>query len=319
MLLKKPEITAPSQGQWVPINGDTSWTEVGSTAGQTSWSVPHTGGVAAVLLSYANTTPETNDNQNEVIKAVIVNSAFPNIQNEYGTATTGQVWNKYRGYGRIDALRAYQTLSSPAISYNPEQSINTNVNQPTGWIYRTFSNNIQLTDIYRIYANRNDRLVLTMTWNRKIKSGLSGLTPATNPMNLDLEIFDPQGVPIFWEHLSDTDPPIPNNLRKADILCESKGYYKVQITNTVTKPNSRAYAMAFELLPPLEADFNTDYVVDNQDMIDFLPYWLSTDCNNIAQPCYDYNLNPNDDSIGLNDLAIFANQWMTYDPRYYSP
>ena len=37
---KKPDISAPSQGQWVPINGDTSWREEGTTAGQTSWSAP---------------------------------------------------------------------------------------------------------------------------------------------------------------------------------------------------------------------------------------------------------------------------------------
>ena len=73
---QKTDITAPAENQWTPNAGsDTSWSNASpSSNGQTSWSVPHTGGVSATLLSYANASPELNDNQNEVIKAVIVNS-----------------------------------------------------------------------------------------------------------------------------------------------------------------------------------------------------------------------------------------------------
>ena len=75
----KPDIAAPSSNQRVPTTGSvSSWTTIyNTTQGFTSWSVPHTAGVAAVLLSYAEdeTNTEPDDNKSEVIKAVIVNSA----------------------------------------------------------------------------------------------------------------------------------------------------------------------------------------------------------------------------------------------------
>ena len=96
------------------------------------------------------------------------------------------------------------------------------------------------------------------------------------------------------------------------------GNYEIRVVNQ-SATESAGYALAFELLDPLEADFNVDYVVNDLDLVDFAPYWLNSDCQNPNQPCYDYNLNVNDASINLSDFSIFAQQWLTYDNRYYTP
>ena len=110
---RKPDITAPSQSQTVPTSAsDIAWTTVGSTGGETSWSVPQAAGAAALLLGLADNTPEPNDNDSVVIKAVLVNSAMPNVNNKTGSSTnpadSNNTWQADRGYGRLDCLRAYQ-------------------------------------------------------------------------------------------------------------------------------------------------------------------------------------------------------------------
>ena len=129
---RKPDITAPSQSQTVPdSSNDTAWATVGSTAGETSWSVPHTAGAAALLLGLADNTPGPNDNKSEVIKAVIVNSTMPNVNDKADSSTnpadSDNTWNEDRGYGRLDVLRAYQTLDT--IEVEPDISIT----QDRGW------------------------------------------------------------------------------------------------------------------------------------------------------------------------------------------
>lgn len=105
---RKPEIAAPAQTLWLPYSSsDTAWATQGTTRGETSWAGPHAAGVAALLVQYANSSAEASDGKSVVIKAVMVNSTFPNIKTKTGQITTGQTWNAQRGYGRVDALRAY--------------------------------------------------------------------------------------------------------------------------------------------------------------------------------------------------------------------
>ena len=160
---RKPEIAAPSQNQWVPTHSnDTAWkTEGLYPRGETSWSVCHTAGVAAVLLSYADTTPEPHDGRSEVIKAVMVNSTFPNILAKNGdwTDPANQTWHADRGYGRLDALRAYETLSAPKIA--PGRSINA----PKGWAYQPLWPG--QTHTFTLAAHEGQRLVVTLTWHRR--------------------------------------------------------------------------------------------------------------------------------------------------------
>ena len=69
-------------------------------------------GVAALLLEAAGKTDVQDDDRSEVIKAVMVNSA--SNQPDDGSAPA-KVWNKASGFGRLDALRAYQTLTAGRI------------------------------------------------------------------------------------------------------------------------------------------------------------------------------------------------------------
>lgn len=308
---QKPETAAPSQNQWLPINGDTSWRNEGTAAGQTSWAVPHTGGVVATLLSYADTTTDLDDNQNEVIKAIIVNSTFPNIQDEYGVATTGQVWNRYRGYGKIDALRAFEILSSPKIL---PSSTTTN---SKGWAYDSIAASQQ--DSYIIQGIKNERLVTALAWNRRVEWNDSKWFGQQDIIeieelktffaNLDLKIYDPDGI------LISLAPSTINNLEKIDLLLTKTGSYEVRVVNQ-SGSESANYALAFERLEPLPADFDVNYVVDINDMADFVSYWLETDCT--SELCLDRDLQP-DNQIDLSDYSIFAEKWLTYDPRYYTP
>ncbi|MHC5172176.1 MAG: S8 family serine peptidase, partial [Planctomycetota bacterium] len=314
---RKPELVAPSAYQQSPqASSDTSWGDNPSyTSGQTSWAVPHTGGVAAVLLSYAIDSAEPDDDQNEVIKAVIVNSAFPNIKDKSGNSTINfsgpdWPWNTDRGYGRIDAKRAYEILSTPGISTTNSK----------GWAFDSVASGQQ--DSYTIRGIKNERLAVTLTWNRRVEWNDSKSPFSQRDViedgeldtffaNLDLEIRDPDEILI-----SPTASSI-DNLEKVDLLLTKTGDYEIRVVNQ-SGSESADYALAFEVLEPLTADFNVDYVVNTDDLVEFVPYWLDSDCNNPIQPCFDYNLSIND-SIDLSDFSIFAQQWLDYDNRYYSP
>ena len=320
----KPEIGAPSSNQRVPTTGGPSlWTTITHEIyGFTSWAVPHTGGVAAVLLSYAEdpSNTEPDDNRNEVIKAVIVNSAFPNILDKSGNSTVELLesepdwpWNADRGYGRIDAMRAYEILSSPKITPS-----STTANSK-GWAYDAVSSGQQ--DNFTISGMKNERLVMTLTWNRRVEwnDQNSPMHPGHGIMepgeltptfaDLDLEIDDPDDVPLIF-NLSDND-----NLEKVDLLLSKTGDYKIRVVYQ-SGSESANYGLAFERLKPLTADFDIDYVVNVNDLAEFVPYWLETDCT--SEPCLDYDLDP-DNQIDLSDYSIFAERWLDYDPRYYSP
>ncbi len=301
---RKPDVVAPAQRQTVPTTpNNNSWTDPnwiywGSLNGETSLSVPHTAGVAALLLGLADDSNDPNDGHNEVIRAVIVNSTFPNIKDKSGNSTNpadpNNTWHHDRGYGRLDALRAYQTLNTDAITKGEETT------QEKGWAYVTMTDSNE-EDSYRIYGKKNERLVLTVTWNRLIDSNYTEETPK---FYLDLTIKDPNDQTIF----SETDAN--NNLEKVDLLLPSDGVYKAVVKNTTTK-NNRSYALAFERLSPIAGDFEPiDYIVDYNDMAIFTEQWLLEE-EGLEADLY------NDGIVNLSDFAEFASHWLETDGRYY--
>ncbi|MHC4721433.1 MAG: hypothetical protein ACYS6I_01865 [Planctomycetota bacterium] len=158
----------------------------------------------------------SDDNQSEVIKAVIVNSAFPNINdkgnNPTNPADPNNTWHSDRGFGRIDALRAYELLSSDQVTEGED------IMQAKGWAYDTMTGSGEHT--YSILGARNERLVLTETWHRKItKAGPSYNEEKSPKFNLDLTIKDPCDAVIFSE------TGTLDNLEKVDLLLEKDGMY----------------------------------------------------------------------------------------------
>jgi hypothetical protein len=300
---RKPDVMAPSTNQVTPgySGGWNNYWNTTSTSGATSWAVPHTAGVAALLLEYANGTSESSDGHSEVIKAVIVNSTFPNINAENGNPTNpadpNNTWNRERGYGRIDALRAVDTLDANKISKGT-----TVITSTAGWAYDTMSSSS--THTYLIAGKKNERLILTVDWNRLMTKSGSEYLDETSPFNIDVTVKNPASEVIFDEN------DILNNLIKVDLLLPADGNYTISLYNTTSK--SRSYGLAFEILPPLTGDFYVDYIVDVKDLNRMALEWLT------AGPDTDI-VHDDNQIVNWRDFAAFADNWLKIDNRYFTP
>ncbi len=317
---RKPDITAPSQSQTVPTSSsDTAWVETGTTLGETSYSVPHTAGAATLLLGLADDTPGPNDNRSEVIKAVLVNSAMPNVNdkvdNPTNPADSNNTWQADRGYGRLDVLRAYQTLNTT------EAEPDVNITQDKGWAFGRLSQG--QTDLYTISVTMPCRLIATLTWQRRIDwvDLRRGSPPAYNGIiepdelhpylaDLDMIVYSPyEPNAIFSEDLFGLNPS--DNLEKCDLLVTEPGDYTILIDNDSTNGETADYGFAFELHPIMTGDLPpVDYIVNFFDFSSLAEPWLGQD------PLLDSLLSPNG-VIDLDDLATLAQHWLHTDPMYY--
>jgi hypothetical protein len=307
---KKPELSAPAQNLWVPTaDSDTAWRTEGNTRGQTSWAAPHTAGAAAVLISYADTTPEPDDGRSVVLKAVLVNAAFPNIQDKNGQETTGQHWHPHRGYGRLDTTRAFSILSRPKVPLGQELS------EPRGWTFQSISPRQTHTYSFSTIPV-GSRLMVTLTWKRRVR--WADKPPRNNLIepgeltgflaNLNLYIDDDLGQTVF----SDTDSL--NNLKKADLLLGKTSSYRIRIVNQ-SFTESTEYAIAYEISAPLDADFNFDAVVDKTDLELLLQHWLADPCRIVFDGCERIDLT-GDSLINIQDVRMLSALWKASDPRY---
>lgn len=307
---RKPDVVAPSQNQTMP-NAAGSWSTWTSSGGHTSLSAPHTAGVAALLLGLAGDTSDPNDSQSEVVRAVIVNSTFPNIDDKSGSSTNpadpNNLWNEDRGYGRIDALRAYELLDSNQVFTD------VNITEEKGWAFSAIATLQEHT--YTIYAQRHWRLVATLTWDRRVE--WIDKRPYNDEIDdgelhpyladLDLRVHGPNDAnAIFSKQAHGYDPS--DNLIKCDILLTRSGQYTLKVVNNSTDETN--YGFAFELLPPLPADFDLDYIVNYNDFAEIAANWLQ------PGPGFDADLFQ-DNFIDFWDLALFAENWLITDPAYY--
>jgi len=312
---RKPDLTAPAQNQTVPTSSsDTAWTTVGTTSGQTSYSVPHTAGAAALLLGLADETAEPNDNQSEVIKAALVNSTMPNIDDKDGVQTnpadSNNTWQADRGYGRLDVLKAYLLLDSNEI----EPDVNVTAN--SGWGFGRISPGQM--EVYTISVTERCRLIATLTWQRRVRwidnnphNGLIEPSELTAYLaDLDMLVYAPNDVnAVFSEDafgLSTSD-----NLEKCDIRLDAAGEYTIIIENNSTNGETADYGFAFELHPVLTGDLPPyDYSVDYGDIATLSDDWLAGD-------------SPLDELLILNgvvdfgDFAEMAPSWLQSDPYYH--
>ncbi len=312
---RKPDITAPSESQTVPTSSsNTAWATVGSGRGETSFSMPHTGGAVALLLGLADDTPGPNDNRSEVIKAVLVNSTMPNVKNKAGASTnpadSNNTWNQDRGYGRLDVLRAYQTLNTNEVA--PD----INIVQERGWAFGTLAQGE--SNVYTITVTTRCRLITTLTWQRRMewvdkKPRNYLLDPDeiyAHLADLDMTVYDPnEPNAVFSEALYNLNPS--DNLEKCDILLTSPGDYTVVIDNNSTNGESADYGFAFELHPVPLGDLPPfDYVVNYSDLSSLTTNWLSETSD------LDWLLVPNG-IVDFADFAKFADSWLQNDPFYY--
>ncbi len=220
---RKPDIMAPAQSQIVPTSSsDTAWTTVGSTGGETSWAEPHAAGAAALLLELADTTPGPNDNSSVVIKAVIVNSTMPNIQDKTGAETnpadSNNTWQADRGYGRLDCLRAYQLLDTNEVEPG------TTITQNKGWGYGKI--NKGQSNTYTIYISQRCRLIATTTWLRRVT--WPSLTSYL--ANVDMNVVSPYEPNTIFSK-AQFGYSSNDNLIKCDLLIVTPGNYTITISN----------------------------------------------------------------------------------------
>ena len=309
---RKPDMAMPSQGQTIPnASSDTAWITWTSNQGETSFSVPHCAGEAGLLYGAANETSTSNDNYCQVIKAVMINSTFPNINDKQNAntdpATAENTWHYQRGYGRGDCLRGYELIKSPEM-----ESGRTTTNRK-GWAYDSLSPG--QSDVYSVYVPKNCRLVATLVWNRRVKwvdydqNGIIGSSELSGYLaNLDLEIYEPSNsTAIFSEIVNGLNAD--DNVEKCDILATKSGVYNLTIKNKSTNGESAAYGLAFEVLEPVAGDLGPiDYVVDMKDLEIMSQSWLMEDS--------DINL-AGGNRIDFADFAELMNGWLDYDPKYY--
>ncbi|MEN8126888.1 MAG: S8 family serine peptidase [Planctomycetota bacterium] len=236
---KKPEIAAPTHALITPTSsGGDHWKTLDPDGrGLTSYAVPHTAAVAALLLEAAAKTPAKNDNKSEVIKAVIINSADPapfNAGSRIGShADSITAWKPDSGYGKLDASRAYQTLTTGMIEQNTPSK------QTKGWAYAVMGKNA--THEYRVQGLKGQRLVVTVTWHRKLQKAGNKYFEEPYRFHLDLKILSPSGKMLAFETAG------RNNLIKTDLFLKENGPYTIVLKNP-TPAKNRDYGMAFEIV-----------------------------------------------------------------------
>lgn len=311
---RKPEITAPTESQTVPYSlSDTAWITTGSSLGETSYSVPQAAGAAALLLGLADDTPGPNDNHSEVIKAVMVNSAMPNVNDKTDNPTypadSNNTWQNQRGYGRLDVLRAYQTLNT--IEVEPD----VNITQDRGWAFGRLTQG--QAHVYIISIEAPCRLIATLTWQRRVTWTDSPVWGVLEPdelnthlADLDMIVYSPYEPNfIFEETVFNLNPS--DNLEKCDLLVTQPGDYTIVIYNDSTNGETANYGLAFEQHPVITGDLPAvDYIVDYYDLQTLADEWLSSGTD------IDWLLYV-DGIIDFADLAKLAENWLQTDPMYY--
>lgn len=299
----KPELVAPAQKQIVPgASNDFNWVSSTSTYfvsqnGETSLSAPHTAGTAALLLDYAYTSAEPHDHHNQVIRAVMTATTFPNVNDKQGNVTTGEIFHPQRGYGRVNAGHSFDILSSPRVGKQ------TSVSGKKGWSYEHIYRS--QTHSYFIPIQDKQRLILALAWNRRVQR--SGQTFTTGLADLEFQLYAAGNpFPLYVKKVTG------NNLLKIDLQFLQDKTYIIKIINR-SYTEETDYGMAFYIADYLKGDFApASYVVNLDDMSYMWRYWLCAPPDDAIDLCPD-------STIDFKDYSSFVANWLAYDPAYYTP
>lgn len=236
---KKPEVAAPAQGLVAPsAGGDDVWNTVDPNGlGLTSFAGPFTAATAALLLEAAAKNTVENDDHSEVIKAVIVNSLSIGLKDKQGNPAGAEnaygVWNADVGYGKLDALKACKTLMAGPIAEGQASK------QRMGWVYGVMAKKSE--HAYKIEAAKGQRLVVTVTWHRKLDKVGGMFIEEPVRFALEVKVVSPSGQIVLFETAGQ------NNLMKADCAMNEDGVYQIVLRNN-TEADGRDYGMAWELI-----------------------------------------------------------------------
>ncbi len=299
----KPDLVTPAGGQIVPGASnsqdwtDENWTYYKSVNGETSLSVPHLAGTAALLLDYADSSPNPYDHHPEVLRAVMLTSAFPNINDKDGNSTVNEIYHFQRGYGRLNAYHAWQILNTSQISKN---SI---IDAQRGWAREHIRWYDTHTYFFRI--KKKQRLVLSLAWDRRIeKNGDTYL-----PFNTELELtcyVTTSSLPLYRQS------SLQNNTLKIDLLFLQAGTYMIKVANKSFLEETD-YAMAFEVIDPLPGDVaESSYVVDLNDLSCLWKSWMKFPAEQDIDLYKDFK-------IDMKDYSSFSKLWLSNNPAYYCP
>jgi hypothetical protein len=236
---KKPEVAAVTQGLVAATStGDDHWKTLDAGGrGLTSYAVPHTAGVAALLLEAAAKSPAADDDKTEVIKAVIVNAAEPDLfnanQKSMNPADAVTAWNPDSGYGALNAMGAYDILTAGRINAKMPSK------QTRGWAYAVMDKTT--SHEYKIPGKKGQRLVVTVTWHRKLKQIATKYHEEPVRFYIDLKLLSPSGKAVLFESAG------ANNLIKVDHYLKEDGLYSIVLKNP-TSVGDRDYGLAFEIM-----------------------------------------------------------------------
>lgn len=300
----KPELVTPAGGQVVPGASHSQdwttsdWTYYKSLNGETSLSVPHLAGTAALLLDYAYSSPNPFDHHPEVLRAVMITSAFPNIYDKDGNSTVNQVYHHQRGYGRLDAYNSWKILNASQVTKN---SI---ISSKKGWAREQIP--YLQTHTYFLKIKEKQRLVLSLAWDRRIEKSGDTYIPHDVPLDITFYITT-SSLPLYRIESGQ------NNNMKLDLLFLQNGTYMFQIVNRSPQENT-TYGLAFDIIDPLPGDVaEASYVVDVNDISCLWKNWMKFPAGENELDLY------KDFRIDMRDFSSFSKLWLSHNPAYYCP
>lgn len=245
---RKPDVVAPAGGFPMPTNtSDKDWYTWPLNDGATSFAAPDVGGVAALLVELAERDNEPNNERNVVIKAAMINSTCTRLLDKTGRQTDPNngvtVWNPDRGFGRVDALAAWNIISAGAIHRVQVTKL------AQGWAYDSVGQGG--SHIYKIEAKKGEHFVCTVVWNRKVvwnDRASHGFIDPGELKAVPTTLTVAMSAPGVHKDNSQLDVARPNdNVAKFDMVFAQSGQVTIEVGGLRGDDTPTPYGLAFSI------------------------------------------------------------------------